>query len=339
MKTIHNADKSQPRPKKKPKKLIRIAFSKKTTIIMLLLVQFSLILLTFTTLSWMSTYVRIVFSWLAIFLGFVIINTNENPAYKLAWIVPLIAIPVFTSVLYLILNNQYSSRRLKMNYAKKCEETKKFLKTDKALLQQIAAENRDFEKMVRYIDHFGGYPAYRNSTAVYLPFGETKFAVMLEELGAPTVTFASSPYTFVIVSASSTVTAGRVPIWSYRTTHDVGIAPDSISAINCADPATPLKRKIESSAGVLMPVGVDTTNGPVLLDVPLTLEELEGLDVPDAPVLLVFAIEDAFEEALPEPAGALLQDANRQNAIVAATTMTRCFAGTSICSNPKSQPL
>ena len=90
MKTIHNADKSQPRPKKKPKKLIRIAFSKKTTIIMLLLVQFSLILLTFTTLSWMSTYVRIVFSWLAIFLGFVIINTNENPAYKLAWIVPLI---------------------------------------------------------------------------------------------------------------------------------------------------------------------------------------------------------------------------------------------------------
>ena len=74
-----------------------------------------------------------------------------------------------------------------------------------------------------------------------------------------------------------------------------------------------------------MPVGVDTTNDPVLLDVPLTLEELEGLDVPDAPVLLVFAIEDAFEEALPEPAGALLQDANRQNAIVAATTMTRCF--------------
>ena len=144
MKTIHNADKTQPRPKKKPKKLIRIAFSKKTTIIMLLLVQFSLILLTFTTLSWMSTYVRIVFSWLAIFLGFVIINTNENPAYKLAWIVPLIAVPVFTSVLYLILNNQYSSRRLKMNYSKKCEETKKYLKTDKALMQQIAAENRDF---------------------------------------------------------------------------------------------------------------------------------------------------------------------------------------------------
>ena len=113
MKTIHNAVKSQPRAKKKPKKLIRIAFSKKTTIILLLLIQFTLILLTFTTLSWMSTYVRIIFSMLSVFLGFVIINTNENPAYKLAWIVPLIAVPVFTSVLYLILNNQYSSRRLK----------------------------------------------------------------------------------------------------------------------------------------------------------------------------------------------------------------------------------
>ena len=182
MKTIHNAVKSQPRAKKKPKKLIRIAFSKKTTIILLLLIQFTLILLTFTTLSWMSTYVRIIFSMLSVFLGFVIINTNENPAYKLAWIVPLIAVPVFTSVLYLILNNQYSSRRLKTKYAKKCEETKKYLKTERTLLSDIAKEDRDFEKMVRYIDHYGGYPAYRNSEAVYLPFGETKFAVMLEEL-------------------------------------------------------------------------------------------------------------------------------------------------------------
>ena len=182
MKTIHNAVKTEPRPKKKPKKLIRIAFSKKTTIILMLLVQFTIILLTFNTLSWMSNYVRVVFSGLAIFLAFVIINTNENPAYKLAWIVPLIAFPVFTSVLYLILNNQYSSRTLKTKYAKKCEETKKFLRTDRMLMDDIAAKDRDLEKMVRYVDHFGGYPAYRNSTAVYLPFGEVKFAVMLEEL-------------------------------------------------------------------------------------------------------------------------------------------------------------
>ena len=182
MQTIHNAVKTEQRPKKKPKKLIRIAFSKKTTIIFLLLIQFIFILLTFTTLSEMSAYIRIAFSWLAIFLGFVIINTNENPAYKLAWIVPLIAVPVFTSVLYLILNNQYSSRRLKTKYAKKCEETKKFLKTERTLMNELEKNDRDLEKMVRYIDHFGGYPAYRNSSAVYLPFGEVKFAVMLDEL-------------------------------------------------------------------------------------------------------------------------------------------------------------
>ena len=113
MHTIHNAVRTEQRPKKKPKKLIKIAFSKRTTIIILLVLQFAFILLTFTTLSSLSAYVRIVFSWLAIFLAFVIINTNENPAYKLAWIVPLIAMPVFASVLYLMLNNQYSSRRLK----------------------------------------------------------------------------------------------------------------------------------------------------------------------------------------------------------------------------------
>ena len=182
MQTIHNVVKTEHRPKKKPKKLIRIAFSKRTTIILLLLLQFALILLTFTTLNNMSVYVRIIFSWLAIFLGFVIINTNENPAYKLAWIVPLIAVPVFTSVLYLILNNQYSSRKLKAKYAKKLKETQKYLHTERALLSEIRRSNRDFEKLVKYVEQYGGYPAYRNSTAAYLPFGETKFAVMLEEL-------------------------------------------------------------------------------------------------------------------------------------------------------------
>ena len=142
--TIHNAVRTEQRPKKKPKKLIKIAFSKRTTIIILLVLQFAFILLTFTTLSSVSAYVRIVFSWLAIFLAFVIINTNENPAYKLAWIVPLIAMPVFASVLYLMLNNQYSSRRLKAKYAKKLRETKKYLRTDPALLHEIRRENRDF---------------------------------------------------------------------------------------------------------------------------------------------------------------------------------------------------
>lgn len=148
----------------------------------MLLIQFALILLTFTTLSWMSPYVRIIFSLLAILLAFVVINNDQNPAYKLAWIVPLIAVPVFTSVLYLILNNQYSSRRLKNKYAKKCEETKKYLKTDSVLLDELSAENKDFAKMVRYVDQYGGYPAYKNSSAQYLPFGEIKFDAMLKEL-------------------------------------------------------------------------------------------------------------------------------------------------------------
>ena len=72
-------------------------------------------------------------------------------------------------------------------------------------------------------------------------------------------------------------------------------------------------------------MGADTVNEPVLLDVPLTLEELEGIDVPDALLPLAFAAEDDAEEALPDPVGALLQDANRQNAMVAATTITRRF--------------
>ncbi len=79
---------------------------------------------------------------------------------------------------------------------------------------------------------------------------------------------------------------------------------------------------MESSAGVLTPVGADTTNEPVLLDTPLALEEL---DVSDALVSLVIAVKDALDEVPPEPEGALLQDTNRQNTKTVEATMTKCF--------------
>ena len=76
--------------KKKPKKLINIIFSQRTTIILLLLLQFVLIFVTFQTLYNQYPYLHIAFSTVAAVLAVYILNTNENPAYKLAWIMPIL---------------------------------------------------------------------------------------------------------------------------------------------------------------------------------------------------------------------------------------------------------
>ncbi|MBR1739256.1 MAG: cardiolipin synthase [Ruminococcus sp.] len=168
--------------RKKPKKLINIIFSQKTTIILLLLLQFAFILVTFGSLSGHYTYLRVIFTTMSVVLAILILNTPQNPAYKLAWIIPLMALPAFTTVVYILLNNQPTKRRIKRMYAKKCSETRVLLKTDKALMKRLRQNDPELFKLARYVDGSGGYPAYEARETVYFRSGEEKFPVLAKKL-------------------------------------------------------------------------------------------------------------------------------------------------------------
>ena len=168
--------------RKKPKKLLNIIFSQKTTIILLLLLQFLLIFTTFTNLSEHYTYIHILFTTIAVGLAVYILNTNQNPAYKMAWIIPLLALPVFTTVLYILLANQPYKRKVRNLYAKKCANTRAFLTTDKKLMETVKEKDPELGRLAEYIDTFGGYPMYRGEGAVYFPLGEDKFKALVAEL-------------------------------------------------------------------------------------------------------------------------------------------------------------
>ncbi|MBQ6633725.1 MAG: cardiolipin synthase [Ruminococcus sp.] len=168
--------------KKKPKKLINIIFSQRTTIILALLIQFIFIFVTFQTLYNEYPYLHVAFATIAVVLAVYILNTNENPAYKLAWIIPLIALPVFTTVLYLILKNQYSTRKVRKTYAKRWETARAYLKTDRTLMQDIWDYSPQRYKLASYVDNYGGFPACANTRVTYFPSGEDKFEAMIREL-------------------------------------------------------------------------------------------------------------------------------------------------------------
>lgn len=168
--------------KKKPKKLINIILSQKTTIIILLALQLLFIFVTFETLSESYAYLQVIFSVLAIILAVCIVNSPENPAFKLAWIIPLLAVPVFTTVLYLLLTNQFPTRAVRSAYAKKCATTRAFLRPKKSLMKKVEEEDKALYKLAKYVDGCGGYPIAENTQVTYFPLGEYKFKAMVEEL-------------------------------------------------------------------------------------------------------------------------------------------------------------
>lgn len=168
--------------RKRPRTLINIIFSQKTTIILLLLLQFLQIFFTFTFLSENYSYFSVVLSTIAIGVAIYIVNTDRNPAYKLAWIVPLLIFPVFTTILYIILSNQPYKRRVSNAYVKKNLDTRDYLPEDKSLSEKIKQDDPELYRLVRYLDDNSGFPAYACEDISYFPLGEDKFAAMIEEL-------------------------------------------------------------------------------------------------------------------------------------------------------------
>ena len=168
--------------KKKPKKLINIIFSRKTTIIILMALQLLFLFLAFFRLSEKYTYLQIAFTVISVLIAFNIINSDENPAYKMAWLVPLLAFPLFTTVFYLLMKNQFSTRKVRFEYEKKCANTRAYLPTDTALMEKIKEEDKDFYKLAGYLDTYGGYPVCKNTDVTYFPLGDHKFKAMAEEL-------------------------------------------------------------------------------------------------------------------------------------------------------------
>ena len=127
---------------------------------------------------WMRTALSVL-SWVAVIK---IICGRNNPSYKIAWIVLILAFPVAGLTIYLL----FGGNRVSSHEARKMagieRVTTNALTQDPEVLAQIEARGDDAYNHARYLFSCAHYPAYERSDAAYFPGGEPCFAAMLEEL-------------------------------------------------------------------------------------------------------------------------------------------------------------
>lgn len=164
------------------KKLAKLIFSQKTTIILLLIAQIGLLIFTFFKLSEEYTYLNIISTIIALAITVYILNKKENPAYKIAWILPLLAVPLFGTVAYFIFVNQHGTRKMRHAYHKKCINTKPYLKQSDEVIDTLKEQDERKAHLARYVNKFAGAPIYQNSKVEYFKVGEEVFEVMKNEL-------------------------------------------------------------------------------------------------------------------------------------------------------------
>ena len=107
--------------------LVNLIFSRIMMVVILMLLQIALMLWVFTIMGEYSQWALYSLNILAAVLVVVIINSNDNPAFKLAWMVPLCVVPVFGAVLYIMVRINPASFGIKKGLHKKIDETTEYL--------------------------------------------------------------------------------------------------------------------------------------------------------------------------------------------------------------------
>lgn len=111
-----------------------------------------------------------------------IINGRDNPAYKIAWLVPILILPIFGGLIYLVFGHSGLTRAEQRRMKQMNDRAQELFAAGDSALEQLEAQNRKAALQATYIQNYAYCPPSTNNATQYLPLGELAFADMLREM-------------------------------------------------------------------------------------------------------------------------------------------------------------
>ncbi len=118
---------------------------------------------------------------LALFMVFRIINSRENPAYKIAWIILILLVPPFGTAVYYIFSGN------KLSNVIRCKLGNMYTRAPLVFPEQSLTSDEMFDSIYAkrasdYVTNSSRFPAYSHTETTYFPNGETFFEKLIEML-------------------------------------------------------------------------------------------------------------------------------------------------------------
>lgn len=111
-----------------------------------------------------------------------IVNKQENPAYKLIWIMLVLIAPLVGGVLYIALAGNRTRMKFIHDAQKNHLDTFQYMPSDSARQREIRKLSQSASVQSTYISKTAGYPVYKNTEVRYFALGEDNFAKLVEEM-------------------------------------------------------------------------------------------------------------------------------------------------------------
>ena len=110
-----------------------------------------------------------------------LVGRDGNPAYKIAWIIPILALPVFGVLLYLVFGKNQLSPKEKARMSSVSEQYEKAMRSVTAA-EPALPEHTDAKRVSDYIHRVAATPVFTHTETTYLPVGEAYLKALLAEL-------------------------------------------------------------------------------------------------------------------------------------------------------------
>lgn len=164
------------------KKVMSILTSRVVLVGIPVLIQIFWPIVFFDILKGKIPYLELILRILSIVLVLIIMLRDENSAYKIAWVILIMGMPVFGSIFYILNGNKRPTRSMRKKMQTIIDRTNFLLCQDENILDEIRQKDLGVANQVKYIVNEGKFPVYKNTATEYYTIGEEYFEALKEEL-------------------------------------------------------------------------------------------------------------------------------------------------------------
>ena len=111
-----------------------------------------------------------------------IINSRANPGYKIAWIIPIMAFPIFGLLLYVLFGGNQLSKRQKAKMRNIYYKQLKYKDTHNIVMSELRYDNLSAYNQVKYISDYSMTNVCKHTKTTYLSNGKIYYNKLLEAI-------------------------------------------------------------------------------------------------------------------------------------------------------------
>lgn len=168
--------------KKGKKSMLTAIFSRFGLIAVLLVVQVAVV---FGIFEWFNAFLPHIYGGsvlLSVFMVLLVLNSKHDPTSKITWLIVIMLLPVFGSLLYLFVRSDIGHRALKKRVNQINDQTKNTLPQSIQTAEHLKETAPGVAALAHYIRRNGGGNVFENTRVTYFPVGEAKFQELLRQL-------------------------------------------------------------------------------------------------------------------------------------------------------------